>query len=267
MNMYLQELRSMRKSLIIWTCSLIALAAIFLSIYPSVAKDAADFKTLLSNYPAPIRAALGINLDFITSMIGFYSFVFSFIVLSGAVQAMNLGVSILSRESRERTADFLLVKPVSRASIVSAKLLAAFTTILVTNVIFNAVCFLIANSVKTTDYNAKLFLMVNLSMFFIQIIFLAVGMVVSVFFKKLKSVLPVSLSVVFGLYIIGALIATGKNDDAARFISPFRYFDITYIIKNSSYETSYMILSTVIVIVAVAASYLIYVRKDIHAVS
>jgi ABC-2 type transport system permease protein len=60
---------------------------------------------------------------------------------------------------------------------------------------------------------------------------------------------------------------TGKNDDMARFISPFRYFDITYIIKNASYETSYLITSGVIVVIAVVASYIIYSRKDIHAVS
>jgi ABC-2 type transport system permease protein len=49
MNMYLFELKSLRKSVIMWTCVLIALAGIFLSIYPSMAKDAADFKALLSN--------------------------------------------------------------------------------------------------------------------------------------------------------------------------------------------------------------------------
>lgn len=267
MNMYLYELKSQRKSAILWTCALLALAGIFLSIFPSMAKDAADFKALLSNYPAQIRAILGINLDYITSILGFYSMVFSFIMLCGAIQAMNLGVSILSKESRERTADFLLVKPVSRSAIISAKLLAAFTTILGTYVVFYALSSIMANIFKTDDYSGKLFFMINLTLLFIQLIFLAVGMVVSVFFKKLKTVLPISLGVVFGLYMIGALIATGKNDEMARFISPFRYFDITYIIKNASYEVSYLITSVVIIVVAVVASYIIYTRKDIHGVS
>lgn len=267
MNMFFQELKALRKSAIIWACSLIALSAMFLFIYPSMVSDAAEFKKLLSGYPEPIRAALGINLDYITSLLGFYSMVFSFITLSGAIQAMIMGVSVLSKEVRERTADFLLVKPVSRASIVTAKLLAAVTAIIGTDALFFGVTFLIANSVKTSDYDAKLFFMVNLTLVFLQLIFLAIGVMVSVFFRKIKSVLPISLGVVFGLYMIGVLIAAGKDTGAARYISPFKYFDVIYIIKNASYEVSYLVASAVIIVIAIVTSYMIYIRKDIHAVS
>lgn len=267
MNIYLHELKSLRKSTVIWTCVIIALAAIYLSVYPGMAKDAADFKKLLAGYPAPVRAMLGINLDYITSILGFYSLIFSFIVLCGAIQAMNFGVSILSKESRERTADFLLVKPVSRTSIVTAKLLAAFTSLIITNAVFYAASLALANMVKTAGFDGKLFFMINLTLFFVQLIFLALGTAVSVFFKRLKNVLPISLGVVFALYIIGAIFATGKDSDFARYFSPFKYFDITYIIKNASYEPSYMIAGALIIIVAVALSYIIYNKKDIHAVS
>ena len=266
MNIFLHELKSLRKTTIIWTISLVALLALYLSIYPGMAKDAEDFKTLLGNYPEPVRAILGIDLDNITSILGFYSMIFSFIVVFGAVQAMNLGVSILSRESRERTADFLLVKPVSRTTIVTAKLLAAFTDIVITNVIFLAVSFIMANAVKTADFDLKAFFLINLTLFFIQVMFLAIGMICSVFFKKLKNILPLSLGVVFGLYMIGALIATGKDVDATRYISPFRYFDIHYIMKNSSYEFSYMITGIAIVVISIIVSYIVYNKKDIHAV-
>lgn len=267
MNIYLHELKSLRKSAVIWTFSLIALAALYLSIYPSMVKDAIDFKELISNFPASVRAVLGINLDYITSMLGFYSMVFSIIVLCGAIQAMNMGVSILSKESRERTADFLLTKPVSRFSIITSKLLAAFTIIVATNVVFSAVSLIIANVAKTDDFSQKLFLMINITMFFIQLIFLSVGLLISVFFNKLKSVLPISLGVVFSSYIIGTLTATGKNDEMSRFISPFKYFDAIYIIKNGKYEVQYLICGSVIIILSVIASYIIYINKNIHAVS
>ncbi len=260
MNMFLHELKSMRKSAAIWTISLIALSALFLSIYPNVAAEAEEFKKLLANYPPAIRAMLGINIDNIASLLGFYSMIFSFITLGGAIEGMNIGISILSRESRERTADFLLVKPVSRKSIVSAKLMAGLTTIVYTNIAFYVVTLLIANAVKTADYSNKLFFMINLTLLFLQIIFMAIGMIISVFFKKLKSVLPISLGVVVGLYMVGALNFT-------RYISPFRYFDITYIINNAGYEASYLVTAAVIVVAAIISSYIIYIRKDIHAVS
>lgn len=267
MNIYRYELKSLRKSAIIWICTMVGLVVLFLSIYPSMSSDTVDYKELLAGYPATVRAMLGINLDYIASILGFYSMIFSFVILCGAIQAMNLGVSILSKESREQTADFLLVKPISRSAIISAKLLAAFTVILATNIVFCIAAPIIANIVKVEDYSNKIFFMINLTLFFVQLIFLAIGVFVSVFFNKIKNVLPISLGFVIGFYMIGALLATGKNAEEIRFISPFRYFDITYIIKNSSYETSYLILGAVIVVISVIASYIIYCRKDIHAVS
>ena len=266
MNMFWHELKSLRKSTVIWTCVLIAIAALYLSLYPGMVQDAEDFKKLLAGYPPAVRAMLGIRLDSITSILGYYSFAFAFIALCGAIQGMNLGVSILSKESRERTADFLLVKPVSRAGVVTAKLLAALTTLLATDVVFYAAIWPLANAVKTSGFSGRLFFMVNLTLLFLQFIFLALGLGISVFFQKLKSVLPLSLGVVFGFYIAGALIAAGPNAGAARYLSPFRYFDTAYILRHAAYEVSYLVTGAAVVAVTIVVTYLIYVKKDIHAV-
>ena len=266
MNMYLHELKSLRKSTIIWLCAMVAIALLYLSMYSGIANDAKAFKDLMSGYPPQVQAMLGVSIDSITSLLGFYSMVATFVVLLGAIQAMNFGVSILSKETRERTADFLLVKPVSRTAIVNAKVLAALTMFLATDLIYYAFASFQISIFKQSDYNLKVFFLINLSLLFIQLIFFSLGVVISVFFNKIKSVLPISLGVVFGLYLIGALLATGK-DDGSRFISPFKYFDYTYIIKNAGYEAPYLITGSIIVIIAIAATYFIYCRKDIHAVN
>lgn len=267
MNIFLYELKSLRKSMLLWTLSILALAALYLSIFPSMAKDAEEFKLLLASYPPAIRAMLGINLDYITSLLGFYSMIFTFIILCGAIQAMNLGVSILSKESRERTVDFLLVKPVSRSVIVSAKLLAAVVTLVITNIIFLSLSTLLVTLEDSQNFSLKLFILINLTMFFVQLIFIAIGMLVSLFFKKIKNVLPISLGVVFGFYLIGTLLVTDPSNKAERILSPFKYFDITYIINNGRYEPFYLIVSAVIIAAAITCSYILYNRKDIHAVS
>jgi len=266
MNMYLHELKSLRKSALIWAVSMVAVAVLYFSVYSGMVKDAEAFRNLLAGYPASIRAMLGVSLDSITSILGFYSMIFSFVAVCGAIQATNYGLSTLSKESRERTADFLLVKPVSRVSIVSAKLSAVFTMLLATDVLYYAGASLTVNIVKTADYSVKLFFMVSLTLLFIQLMFFALGVFISVFFKKLKNVLPISLGLVFGLYILGAVLVT-DNNDTARFISPFQYFRIPYILSNASYEVPYLIAGVVIVAVTIVASYIIYVKKDIHAVN
>ena len=71
-------------------------------------------KKYLKDYPEPVRKALGLSVDSISSILGFYSYIFLYITLCGAIQAMNLGTSIISKEVSEKTADFLLTKPVTR---------------------------------------------------------------------------------------------------------------------------------------------------------
>lgn len=262
MNIYLHELKALRKSTLIWIGALIGITALYMSIYPSMAADAESFKKLMEGYPPSVRAMLGIQLESIASLLGFYSFTFSFVVLCGAIQAMILGMSVLSKETRERTADFLLAKPVSRQSIVTAKLLAAGTILLITNAVFYAAAALFAEMAAAESFDHWLFFLINLTMLFVQLIFLAVGAAVSVFFNKLKSVLPVSLGVVFGLYVAGALLAAD-----ARALSPFQYFSPAYIMEHAGYETPFVILGAAIVAAGVGLSYFIYIRKDIHAVN
>ena len=52
------------------------------------------------------------NLD-MSSVLGFFSFVFLFCQICLAIQAANYGFSLVSVEERELTADFLLAKPVA----------------------------------------------------------------------------------------------------------------------------------------------------------
>jgi ABC-2 type transport system permease protein len=265
MNIFLHELKAYRKSTIIWTISLIAVFALFMSLFPSFAKDAEEYEKLLLGYPLALRKALGINLETLFSILGFYSYALTFIVLCGAIQAMNLGTSIISKEVREKTADFLLTKPVTRTGIITGKLLAALTSLVITNAVYLASASIIALQMTNDDFSMKVFILMSLTLLFVQLMFLAIGFILSVIIPKIKSVLTVSLGTVFAFYFIGAM-ATTTDDDVKRYISPFKYFDNNYIMNHSGYETSYLIAGGVIMIIAIAASYLIYTKKDIQSV-
>ncbi|MFT3950846.1 MAG: ABC transporter permease subunit [Oscillospiraceae bacterium] len=265
MNLYRHELRSLTKSTVIWTLSIIALAGIYFAVYPSVAQDAGEFKKLLEGYPEKIRAMLNLSVDNLSSVLGFYAMMFGFVLLCGAIQAMNFGASVLSKEARERTADFLLVKPVSRAKIISMKILAAVTMLAVTNAVYYGAAVCMANAATTEHYSGRQFFLINAGLFFTQMIFFFLGLAVSVFFRKLKSVLPVTLGIVFGLYILGTLVVT-DNSDKVRILFPLRYINVNYIIRHTGYEQAYLIAGAVIIAASVVASYAVYTKKDIHAV-
>lgn len=264
MNMFLHELKAYRKSTIIWACSLVGVAVFFLSMYPGFSRDAEEFNRLIQSYPEEIRKMFGIGSN-ITSFFGFYSYMFFYIVLCGAIQAMNFGISIISKEMRQKTADFLLTKPVTRGQIITSKLLAVLTSLALTNIVYIISAGIMSSIVKNQEFSMKIFLLISITMFFTQLIFMAMGVVISVIVPKIRSVIGVSLGVVFSFFIInmfGSLI----GDEAIRYITPFKYFDTIYIIENSSYEAQFIIIGGVFVISAIIASYLIYIKKDIHAV-
>ncbi|KUO74104.1 MAG: ABC transporter permease [Desulfosporosinus sp. BRH_c37] len=265
MNMFLHELKAYRKSTITWTLALVGLVILFLSMFPSISKEAEEFKKVIEGFPEALRIALGLSVENIGSILGFYSYIFLYISLVGAIQAMNLGTSIVSKEIRDKTADFLLTKPVTRIKIMTSKLLAALTSLVITNVFYLGAASMMASLVETKEYSTRIFLLLSLTLFFLQLIFLALGIIVSVVVSKLKSVLPISLGTVFAFFIVGALAST-TGDDALRYLSPFKYFNSTYIVQNSSYESSFMIVAIGFIVIAVTASYLIYSKRDIHAV-
>jgi len=265
MNIFLHEMKAYRKSTIIWLVSLVGIMVFFMSMYPSFAKDAESMTTMLKGYPESIRKVFSLDLENFFTILGFYCYLLTFIVLAGAIQAMNIGVSIVSKEVREKTADFLLTKPVTRTTILTAKLLAAFVSLLITNVIYSGAALLMASQVKVEDFSSKVFLLLSLTLFIVQLLFLAMGIVISVVARKIKSVLTVSLATVFTFYFIGTLGGI-TGDETIRYFSPFKYVDTAYVMKHSGFEVSYLMVGVVLLAVAIFASYYVYSKKDIHAV-
>jgi len=263
MNMFLHEIRALRKSVLIWTSAMSLYAVMFFATFPALTKDIEETKTLFEGFPEIVRNGMGLVLDNFSNILGFYAFPINFIILIGAIQAMILGMSMISKETKGKTSDFLLTKPVTRTQIITSKLLASLTAIAVTNILYTTIAFAMANSVKKDDFSSKIFIMISLSVVFVQLVFMALGLLISVI-VKVKSVLPISLGVVFGFFFLNFL-STTASDDKLRYITPFKYFDANYIIKNQGYETVFVIISAVLVAIFVTSSYIIYSKRDIDA--
>lgn len=265
MNIFIHELKTYRKSTIIWTVALIGIASMYLFVYPAFAKDITGLTKLLEGYPEMVKKALGFTVNTFATLTGFYSLVITFVTLCGSIQSMNLGLSILSRETADKTADFLLTKPVSRVTIVTAKLLAALFLIVITNLIYLAATIMISSAVSTSEFSLKIFILISLILFFVQIMFMALGVLVSVLAKKIKSVISISLSTVFAFFIM-YMFGSVLGEETIRYLTPFKYYDPNFVVQHAGYELRFAVIEVLFVIAAIATSYVVYSRKDIHAV-
>lgn len=262
MNIYLHELKVNFKSACVWLVTILILTAIMVFMYIGISDDIDLFKQVLSNFPESLRVAFGISIDRIESALGYFSsFVLSMILVSVATQAMILGMSILSKEVREKTADFLYSKPVTRSQIITSKLLAGLTIFVVSNVIFITMLYFSLSYVTSTSFDFNTFMLLALIPSIIEILFFTLGTFISSLMKKVKGALPISLGVVFGLYLLSSFA-----DAKMRALLPFKYFDPNYILDNSKYELKYLLLTTIIIVVTTMLTYVMYNKKDIESV-
>ncbi|KAF0106811.1 MAG: hypothetical protein FD146_2403 [Anaerolineaceae bacterium] len=266
-NIYRHEFRIRLKSVIIWSLALTFLIAFYFAMFPVFADQAALMNELLAKYPPELRAAFGMDNMDLSTVLGFYSFIFMFVQLCLAIQAGNYGFGLVSIEESELTADFLLSKPVSRAQVLTSKLLAALTSLTLTNLVVWVSSFVaIALFRGEHEYEPGTLILLLLSIVIFQLFFLSVGLVISLLVKRVRSVTPYALGLGFGSYVLSAFSGV-FGAVALELITPFKHLDAASIVKHAAYDTPLVLLNVAVTLVALAVSYWLYIRRDIPAVS
>lgn len=266
-TIYLHEFRSRFKSVLIWSLSVTALLIIYGSFFPLFAEQAALMKEMMTRFPPEMSAAFGMDKMDLTTVLGFYGFIFLFVQLCLAIQAGNYGFGLVSVEENELTADFLLTRPVSRTQVLVSKLLAAITSLTITNAVVWVASFVSITAFRGDhDYDMGTLLLILVSIVFFQMFFLSVGLVISLLVKRVRSVTPYSLGLGFGAYVLSAFSGI-FNDVALEYLTPFKHLDVAAIVKNGAYDAPLLGLNIAITVISLAASYWLYLRRDIPAVS
>ena len=114
MNIYKHEFKMNLKSVITWSVAMAALIFIYVSLFSSFAMDAELLNEMMANFPEELLMAFGMDGIDLSTVLGYFGFVFLFAQICLAIQAANYGFSLVSIEERELTADFLLARPVGR---------------------------------------------------------------------------------------------------------------------------------------------------------
>jgi len=266
-TIFRHEFRIRLRSAAVWSLGVAAIVGLYFSFFQAFADQAALVNQMLQDFPPQLRAAFGIDRVDLTTVEGFYSYVFLFAQLCLAIQAANYGFGLVSIEETELTADFLLSKPVSRAQVLTSKLLAALASLTITNAVV-WVTSLVAIAVFRGDheYNLRAVLLLLLSIVIFQLFFLSVGLAVSLLVRRVRSVTPYGLGLGFGAYVLSAF--TGLLGDVKlELITPFRHLDAVRIAQETAYDAPLVLLDVAVSLICLVLSYLLYLRRDIRAVS
>ena len=266
MNIYLHEFKTKLRSVLIWSASIAALLFVFISIYTSFSSQSTLLDQMMSNFPRELLIAFGMeNMDW-SNVLGFFALVFLFCQICLAIQAANYGFSLVSIEEREWTADFLVAKPVGRARIMTSKLLAALSGLTITNIIVCISSFGFISLFKgDRTYETGPLILLLLSIVAFQLFFLSAGLVISLLVKRIRSVTSYSMGLAFGMYVLsvfGDMLGTSVLEK----ITPFKHFDANYILQHGAYDLPLVLISTFVIVISLAGSYALYIKRDIPTV-
>ena len=252
-------------SVITWSFTVGVLIFIYLSIFSSIAVDAKLLNEMMASFPEELLIAFGMTDIDMSTILGFFGLIFFIIQICLAIQAANYGFSLVSVEETDLTADFLLAKPVGRTRIMTSKLLAAITGLTITNLIVWISSFVFLHMYSDGgQFETKPVLVLLLSIAIFQLFFLTVGMLISLLVKRVRSVTPYSMALVFGLYVLNAFGGM-IGEDKLEILSPFKHFEPSYILKHAAYDLPLAWISVAAIVISVVGSYLLYSRRNIRS--
>ena len=265
-NIFLHEFRMYSKSVITWSAAIAVLVFVYVSMFTAIAQDAALLNEMMSRFPEELLTAFGMNGLDLSTVPGFFSFVFLFVQVCLAIQAANYGFSLVSIEEREWTADFLLAKPVRRTQILTSKLLAVMVGLTITNAVVWVSSLGFVNLFKgDRTYEARPLLLLLLSIVVFQLFFLAVGLVVSLLVKRVRSVTSYAMALGFGMYVL-SVFGDMLGESFLEKLTPFKHFEPRYITQHAAYDAPLVLISVAVIVISLVGSYVLYARRDIPAV-
>jgi len=265
-NIYLYEFKMRLRSVISWSVAIAILILVFVSLFSSFATQAELMNEMMANFPQQLLMAFGLNGVDLSTVLGYFGFVFLFTQICLAIQAANYGFSLVSIEEREWAADFLVAKPVKRTQIMTSKLLAALSGLTITNIVVWVSSFGFISLFKgERTYETGPLMLLLLSIVIFQLFFLSVGLVISLLVKRIRSVTPYSMGLAFGMYVL-SVFGDMLGTSALEKITPFKHFDPNFIIQHGAYDLPLVLISISVIVISLLVSYVLYNRRDIPSV-
>ncbi|MDP4090988.1 MAG: ABC transporter permease subunit [Bacillota bacterium] len=263
MNIFIRELKANRKALIIWSVCMFLGVLSGMSKYTAYSSGANN--EVFEKMPSTLKALLGISASFdVTQMSGFFAFLYPYLAVSAGIHAVLLGSGIIAKEERDKTTEFLIVKPVSRKTIITSKLLAALVNVVIVNLVtlVSSVAMVAAyNKGKDITGEVVVFL---LSMFIVQLIFLSLGAFIAAFMRNPKAAGSRGAAVLFGAYFISKVTDLTDKVNIINLLSPFKYFSVQNIVNENSLSLGVVVLCILLVAVFSVSTYHFYMKRDLN---
>lgn len=261
MTLVKHELRQSKVSFLIWTASIGFLLAVCVFLFPEM-KGQMDGVSDIFASMGSFTEAFGMDRLNFGTLIGFYAVECGNVLgLGGAFFASLCAVGILSKEEKDKTAEFLLTHPVSRKRIITEKLIAVLIQITAMNIIIYAVS---VGSIAAVGEAIPLkeISLIHLAYYLLQLELAGICFGISAFLRKGSA--GAGLGVAAVMYFLSLIANIADVAAFLKYITPFGYCDGADIVSNGRLNGEMVAIGAVIGIGGIIIAYLKYMKKDIH---
>ena len=261
MTIVKHELKLGRLSFLIWTISIGFLLAVCIFLFPEMKGDMEGVSEMFSSMGS-FTAAFGMDRLNFGTLVGYYAIECGNVLgLGGAFYAALCAVGTLSKEEKERTAEFLLTHPVSRGRVVTEKLAAVLIQVTAMNAIIYALSagsmIAIGEEIPWKEFN-----LLHLAYFIMQIELACICFGISAFIRRGSLGLGLGTAVI--MYFLNLIANISDVAEFLKYITPFGYCEGADIVANGSMDKTLVCIGLVISLIGILAAYIHYLRKDIQ---
>ncbi len=260
MTVFYHELKQNRIALVIWTAVIAFMLCVCIVIYPEMKTQMNEIGDMFANMGS-FSDAFGMDELNFGEFMGYFAVECGNVLgMGGAFFAAILGVSALAKEERDHTAEFLLTHPVTRRRIISEKLFAALTQIVILNLFVAGITCLCILAIGEKASLTTLWLLF-LAYFLLQIEIACITFGISAFVTK--GAMGIGIGLAAASYFLNIIANLSESVDFLKFLTPFAYADGAYITKHNTLPLKYLAVGVVFAVVGIFLAYFKYERKDI----
>lgn len=255
------ELKSSRKTLLIWSLCVGLTSFGCILLFESLAESMADMAGFYASMGI-FAKALGMDRLSIATMEGFYATEIGLIFsVGGAMYAAMTGASMLSKEEEGHTGEFLYTLPLGRAAVLCWKYAATAVLVLLFQVICTALE-LTGFALAGEGVQTEVYVLYHFVQFLMQLEIGSLCFLLSAVSRKKQ--IGAALGLALLLYLGDLLSRIMPTLKRLRYVTPYYFSNASDIFVRGRADVPLLLIGCAVTAAAVLLSAYIYNRRDLQ---
>jgi len=260
--MILKELKLGRRSLFVWLVITFVTATLGALEYEMVSSNVEMVEQGINAMPRIVRVMFGIDGVGLKTALDYYLVMYFWYALIAYAHAVSIGASLLSKEERDKTADYLYTKPYPRSAIINAKLVVGIINVAAMALLIWLTSTIIL--VPLTDGRGIMpeIAITTVGLFLTQLLFLAFGFLCSALVRNSRKAVSAGFYLLLATYLIAVALEYLGAVDYLIFLTPFHYFNALMVVEQGI-SPLFLLLSAILAVLSILLTHRFYENRDL----